>query len=69
MDLLELVFLFLSNIYPGVEWLGHMVVLFFHLYNILEMTNYGTGEQMKGYQGLRGREQEGSGCGHERSLW
>ena len=24
----ELVFLFLSNIYPGVELLGHMVVLF-----------------------------------------
>ena len=54
------------NIYPGVEWLPLMEVLFFffNLYNSLEMTDYGAGKQMKGYQELRG----GSGCGHEISL-
>ena len=42
---------------------GSFFFFFFHLYNSLEMTDYGAGKQMKGYQELR-RERGGSGCGH-----
>ena len=52
--------------------LKSLYILWFLLYNTLEIINYRKGKEMSGFQGFR-RGQERSGCGykwqHEESFW